>query len=195
MLRVSRRAWILLVLPFTGCDGPDPMENYRSAEPFPLISASPEDVLEGHVEVIDDVILVFVGATFCGALDHEAMPAVIDEAKVRLRERALDTDRRFVAKGVALDWSVSEGLGFLRQFGEFDEVLAGRNWLNTGAARYMWTDIPGPAAVPQLLVLLRSAEVSAQGIEFGEERLLLRKLGVEEILEWADLDFPLSFLE
>jgi hypothetical protein len=97
----------------------------------------------------------------------------------------------FVSLGVALDWSIRDGLEFLGEFGPFDEVMVGRSWLNSGGVRYMWRDIPGEPVCPSIIGTTRQVDVTQTAITVSEEELLLRKVGLTEIEQWGDLGFPL----
>ena len=77
----------------------------------------------------------------------------------------------------------------LEEFGPFNEILVGRGWLNTGAVRYIWEDIRGAAAIPQVVVTTRGV-VSDRVIEVGGEELVVRKAGARQIADWSSLAFP-----
>jgi hypothetical protein len=87
--------------------------------------------------------------------------------------------------GVSLDWSPSEGAAFLARLGQFDEIASGRNWLNSGAVRYIFRDLPGLSQVPQVIVVERNVRVRPEAIDVGPERLITRKVGLDEMLQWA----------
>lgn len=110
-------------------------------------------------------------------------PDVVELAKLRVRAHAQARGMRFRAVGVALDWRAADGLAFLARFGEFDEVASGGNWISDGATKYIWRDIPGNANVPQLLVLRRSVH-RGEAIRVGEDRVMKRILGREDIEKW-----------
>lgn len=137
---------------------------------------------------------VFIGATFCGALDKDGFREAVEQMKLLLAERAAAKGANFAVTGVALDWSVEDGVKFLHSFGEFDEIVAGRNWLNSAAVRYMWDAIPGDAVVPQVIVTQRSVTVGREIISVGDERLLARKLGATEIMRWVEQGAPITMM-
>lgn len=132
----------------------------------------------------DEIVLVFIGASFCNAHNRPGFPGVVESAKVRLQEHAKAGGLRFRAVGVALDWRTSDGLAFLARFGAFDEVAAGSNWISDGATKYIWRDMPGDADVPQLLVLRRRVDVG-QAVRLGEDQVVKRILGAENIEQWV----------
>jgi hypothetical protein len=145
-----------------------------------------------------ELAFVFIGASRCRPSNHESLPAAVEQAKLLLHDRAARSGRSFTALGIARDWRVDAGLAHLARFGRFDEVVAGRNWLNLGLLRYVWEDVPGEAATPQVLVLDRrlvdrnSAE-AAEGV-VQDERLVARLLGWDEIERWVERGAPLPDL-
>ncbi|HEX8393520.1 MAG TPA: hypothetical protein VF665_14345 [Longimicrobium sp.] len=132
----------------------------------------------------EEIVLVFIGASFCNAQNRPGFPAVIENAKLRLQEQAKASGARFRAIGVALDWRASDGIAFLGRFGEFDEVGSGGNWISEGATKYIWRDHPGGADVPQLLVLRRSVQAD-RAVQIGEDRVVKRIRGANDIEAWV----------
>jgi hypothetical protein len=145
-----------------------------------------------------ELALIFIGSSTCGASRHEALPAAVQRLKLEMRERALASGRSFTTLGIARDWDVDAGIEHLRRFGRFDEVIAGRNWVNTGLLRYVWEDLPGRAATPQVLVVDRRLVdrngVEASGGVLQEERLVARLVGWQEIDRWAARGAPMPRL-
>jgi len=138
----------------------------------------------GSIESGDEIVLVFIGASFCNAHNVPGFPDVVETAKVPLQRHARQGGMQFRAIGVALDWRPADGLAFLARFGEWDEVASGSNWTNDGATKYIWRDLPGDADVPQLLVLRRSVHVG-EAVRVGKEQVVKRVLGTIAIQEWV----------
>lgn len=132
----------------------------------------------------EEIVLVFIGASFCNAQNTPGFPEVVERAKLRLQEHAQANGVRFRAVGVALDWRAADGLAFLERFGQFDEVASGSNWISDAATKYIWRDIPGDADVPQMLVLRRMVE-TGQAIRLGEDRVVKRIRGTADIKNWV----------
>lgn len=96
----------------------------------------------------------------------------------------------FATSGVARDLVVRHGLEHLEKFGAFDEVTTGRGWLNMGVLEYIYGDMPGAAATPQVIVVERTVKRDGEwGIE--DQRVLARRAGLDEIEEWAKEGSPL----
>jgi hypothetical protein len=158
----------------------------KTSRPAPAKAEAARPVYEplGSIESGDEIVLVFIGASFCNAHNVPGFPDVVESAKLRVREHAQARGMRFRAVGVALDWRAADGLAFLARFGEFDEVASGGNWINDGATKYIWRDIPGDADVPQLLVLRRSVH-RGEVIRVGEDKVVKRILGAGDIEKWV----------
>lgn len=146
-----------------------------------------------------ELALIYIGSSTCSYSNVEWLPEAIEELKLEIKQVADTTDRSFSATGIALDWKVNAGLEHLEKFGKFDEILAGRKWLNLGAMRYIWDDIPGKPGTPQVLVVDRFVEVPTDGSGGGylirDETLVMRKVGIIEIRRWLEHGAPLPTLK
>ncbi|HEX2187817.1 MAG TPA: hypothetical protein VHG51_02905 [Longimicrobiaceae bacterium] len=156
-----------------------------------LDSLSPGYEPEYELRTGDEVALVFVGGSFCGAHRRPGFPQAVEDAKVRVQEQARSGGWQFRAVAVSLDWRPEDALRFLEGFGRFDEVLAGSNWVGDGALRYVWRDMPGEPVVPQLIVLERRIDAGKSGVQVKRERVLRRILGADAIEEWVASGAPI----
>lgn len=142
------------------------------------------------------LIMVYMGKANCAWSNQPWLSDSVDRVKLELAHRARSAGSSFKAVGVALDWSVQEGLGHLDKFGQFDEVAAGYNWGGDAALRYIWEDIAGPPATPQLLIFERVYQVPDTAIKFSgyqerDVRVLQRLVGTDEITRWMTNGMPL----
>jgi hypothetical protein len=80
---------------------------------------------------------------------------------------------------------------FLANFGDFDEVVIGRGWLNSAAVSLMWRDAPGEASVPQLVIISRHIGLNNSQLLISPDRLLVRLHGSDNILRWLAAGRPL----
>jgi hypothetical protein len=131
----------------------------------------------------EEVVLVFIGASFCGAQREPGFPAVVERAKLGVARQARERGQQFRAHAVSLDWKPDEAMDFLRHFGAFDEISVGSNWLNDGAVRYIWRDLPGQPAVPQIIILKRHIETDG-AVSVRDEHVVRRFAGTEQITAW-----------
>ncbi len=139
----------------------------------------------------EELLVVFIGASFCQAAQVPGFTAAFNQVKRSLRAQADARQQQTALIGVAVDWDPAAGLRWLNNFGSFDEVVSGRNWLNMGAVGFIWRDSPGPSALPQIVVLKRIIQPGERTILVGKEEVLLRKLGSTEIMAWAEAGSPL----
>jgi len=125
--------------------------------------------------------------------------ALVSNLKLELQARARAEKRGFVAVGIARDMDSPSGLAHLRKFGAFDEVMSGRSWANIGLLKYIYGDMPGRAATPQVLVVSRTFHAEGGHYSFRDERVIVRAIGLEDIKAWvlagAPLDTNASFLD
>lgn len=158
-------------------------EARRYAEPAPV---SPP-ISSGR-----ELVMVFLGSTSCAPSKQPGFNLVVRKIGEQLRARAYARGRRFERVGVALSGSPKEGEEFLSDFGPFEETITGRGWLNSGAISFVWREIPGTSAVPQLIVLDRSISVSPRGIEVSPDSLIIRVTGVDRIRSWSAAGTPID---
>lgn len=132
-----------------------------------------------------EVVLVFIGASFCGAQKRPGFAETVERAKVELSRRAAAEGKQFSAVGVSLDWKPAEALAFLERFGSFDQVSLGRNWTNDAALRYIWKELPGAPVVPQIVVIERYVRTQPR-IDVRDERVVKRIAGADPIAAWVE---------
>ena len=132
-----------------------------------------------------EIIMIFVGSSTCGASQSRELPAALKTVRESLQVRAARTHSKLATLGVALDVQPNEGIQFLKKYDSFDEISVGRSWLNMTATTYIWRDLPGNTSLPQLLVITRPITVRDASIEIGPDELVVRKLGVDGIVNWA----------
>lgn len=157
-----------------------------AATPGDSVAYQPRGVLTSGRERV----MIFVGASFCGAHRTPGFPEAIERAKTRLQQDARRGGANFHAVAVSLDWDPDTALVFLKPFGRWDELSVGGNWSNDSALRYIWSgDSPVPT-VPQVLVLERDMEVG-QFVRASAPRELRRVVGADAIRRWVDSGAPL----
>lgn len=145
--------------------------------------------LEGGTELV----MVYLGSSACGFSNDPTLPALVSRAKTVLKQRAQVRGWAFTAVGVAIDWVTDDGVEHLRQFGSFDEIMAGRKWQGAGAYRY-FEDLPGTAGTPQILVMMRETAVTDSTVSrppVVREWQIHRVNGVSPITDWVNNALPL----
>ena len=71
--------------------------------------------------------------------------------------------------------------------------MAGRHWLNSGMLDYVWQDLPGIGATPQIAVVRRTVTRPSEAnptapYSISDEELVTRKVGLLEIRWWLEQD-------
>jgi hypothetical protein len=144
---------------------------------------SPKD--SGRVRSGKELLAVFIASSTCGASQLVGLPQAIHHIRRSLPVLAGRDGRRAVLVGVALDHTAKEGLKFLSRFGEFDEIMVGGSWLNSGAVQFLIRDQPGPLAMPQLVLVERDITTGNQSLQVGTDRVVARHVGGRPILAYA----------
>lgn len=169
----------------------------------PELSASqelpPRDIYQPTHKAVPgaELALVFIGSSQCAFSTNPDLPRMIEHAKNAVKETAVEAGMSFSTLGVAKDWNVDAGIAHLSAFGRFDEIMAGRSWMNEGVLKYIWQTLPGAPSTPQVLVVERMVTVPlAAGDRFkvSDESVITRKIGLDEIEQWVEAGMPLPNL-
>lgn len=141
-----------------------------------------------------ELAMIYVGSSTCRWSNVDFLPDVIERLKLVVQRNAEMSGRSFAAIGISKDNLVQSGLRYIGRFGEFDEVMTGRGWLNIGILKYIHTEIPGTPATPQVLVVDRVVRRGSRGTAITDERLIARKVGADEIRRWLEQGAPMRQL-
>lgn len=97
---------------------------------------------------------------------------------------AARNDFEFTSIGVSDHWSIREGWRLVNEMGQFDEVIVGRSWLNTGREKFI-TELGGPPGLPQVIVTAQEISADSLPLDYGPMVDLLRLVGRNEITSWG----------
>jgi hypothetical protein len=144
------------------------------------------DQVQTRAPVGPELLAIFVASSGCGASRYPGLHEALTALREKLRLDARRADRRFVSVGVAIDQDPTSGENFLKGFGPFDEILSGGGWLNTGSIVFLIRDVPGPMAIPQLVVIERNvALANAVAVPSVTDRVIGRTIGGAGIVALA----------
>jgi hypothetical protein len=133
-----------------------------------------------------ELIVALIASSGCGFSRHPDAQRAFRSIVISVRQQAAARNIPTVSVvGVAAEWSPDAGIDFLRNITTFDEMIVGRNWLNSGLDRYV-RSTGGDLAVPQVLVLERQITATDSTIVVHGERLLSKHEGLRAILDWAE---------
>lgn len=113
----------------------------------------------------EEYVGVFVGGTKCGWSNHDSVPYFIRAIFDSIEVAAKGSDYGFRRVGIAVGWSVMEGIDYLQWVEEFDEVSTGSNWLNQGIEKYVRANFGGRVVTPQIILIKR--EIGSRAGENG----------------------------
>lgn len=134
-----------------------------------------------------ELTLVYIGAYSCGPCRSESFKNDMEDLKVLLRDRAIDQNMEYSVIGIANDLDVQEGLDFLNSAGDYDEVIIGKHWANTGSIDFIWDQEQPEVGIPQVIVYKREVSFYHAGtavMSFGEKEYLARHMGMHPIQDW-----------
>ncbi len=138
-----------------------------------------------------ETLMVVISSSACPGGKAEGFAEAVRIIRAGLRNQAQRKHQTFATIGVALDWKPSAGIAYLETLTPFDEVMAGRSWINAGAIKFFWDEkLGGLAGIPQIVVYERRIRNLGEGqYEVISERVRYRKAGGRAIAEWARLAF------
>jgi len=143
------------------------------------------------------LVFVYVGASTCGPSNTPGLAELVTELRDSVAARSRRSGLGFVSIGIAREANPKLGLKHLQQVGDFDELAVGQGGLNQASAHYISRDLAGLPATPQLIVTVRTLRRLGNGVDFGsyDERVLLRRIGTEQIAGWVATGGVLPVLE
>lgn len=132
------------------------------------------------------LLLVFIGSSTCKYSSAADLAEMVEGAKMKVAAEAKQRGVGYKVIGVAIDSDFRRGVHFLKRFGYFDEVTSGSGRFNTAFVKYVYDEMPGEAATPQILVIERSITEKDGDVSVSEERLLRRVRGRAAIGRWTE---------
>jgi len=117
-------------------------------------------------------------------------PRVIEGLKETIesiRFTALENGVESSVTLLSVDASIQQGLEYLDQFENVDEIIVGNNWRNTGAFEYIWNNETVKAATPQVLIFYEDIHVTAASGQIAllskRDELIRHATNATEIVE------------
>jgi hypothetical protein len=104
--------------------------------------------------------------------------------RTQLAERAQREGVGLRMVGVTNHWSADSGGAHLKEYGSFDEVTVGSNWLNSAIATLVWRDGHTSPSVPQVLIH-RHSVTGGPGLRFGPPEVIEQVKGWDAIRDWG----------
>lgn len=140
-------------------------------------------------KVEHQLVLVYIGRESCVWCRRPELPEAIDTIRTMLRRAAVQHQYVLRQLAIGLDSESGAENGNLSRLGGFDETSIGAGWLNSSVTRFVTGDLAGPPATPQLILYSRVVKhpgpINGSIPAISDEALLVRKVGLPEILAWA----------
>jgi hypothetical protein len=135
----------------------------------------------------EEEVLVLLLSASCGASRDHRLPLAWDAILEAERADAIMGGRALRVIGAAIANPVKAGLTILETFGSFDEITSGLGWEAIGGIQFLFGDLVGPPAVPQVIQFRRTiTNRSAGGPIIHDVRMIRRWVGVEGIVGLAE---------
>lgn len=131
-----------------------------------------------------ELLVVLVVSSTCRAASDERFIAQYSRIVQSARLRAESAGYSFATLGIALDSRISEGLALLSRFGDFDEVAAGRRWLNSTGTMYFDFGPGAARSVPTILLLRREIRMIKGSSRITDVELLERLTETDQVDSW-----------
>jgi hypothetical protein len=143
-----------------------------------------------------EVVAVVISAKFCRgnrvAGFHEAVAALPARLRAQVSDRP-EVITRVV--GVSLDNNPKVGVDYLFRLAEFDEVVAGGNWLNTATEKFLWGSYALKAEIPKVVLLRRTVTwTGGSAAKLEQEQVLQTIDGADKIVAWVAQGAPVGEL-
>lgn len=135
-----------------------------------------------------ELVLIYLADSRCPFCQNEEIINQIRGIDAELNEISKKMGFGYKKIGISIDWNVNEGLSYLRNIIEFDELIVGGGWSNMGVLRYVYDDFQTQAATPQLIITFRNynriitpSTETFRGLK--EERVFVNLIGDEMLNE------------
>ena len=138
-----------------------------------------------------ELVLAYISSSNCVGNRAPGLHEAVDSLKLLLGSWARQHQMTFRAVGIALDWPTDSGLAYLKEFGQFDELVVGSNWFNLGAESLIWADSMAPPSIPQVLVYRHDIDLGEHRVTITTPQELKRVYGGDKIVEWARSGAPM----
>jgi len=151
-----------------------------------------------------ETVLVFISSAHSRANADANFARCVRELKSALRAKSDSSGTGFAAVGVAIDWEPTVGWAYLVggvaesgdtvDLGPWDEVHVGRNWRNAVVVQYVFRSTREGmvqeglplAVVPQLILLRRTVVQRSDGLDFGDDEVVVRLMGGDAMCDWLE---------
>jgi hypothetical protein len=117
---------------------------------------------------------------------------LLREAEDNIRSRARGSGAAFSTVGVATEWYIESGLELAGYYGPFDELILGRNVLNTGVLAYILMGRAGTIVSPQVAVFENTMTIEPGVLTVDPLRVMARRTGIAGLSAWKSAGFPLD---
>ena len=134
-----------------------------------------------------ELVALVISARSCGPCNRANYKDATRRMKILLARQAAQRGESFAVVGIGIDWNVDTARAYFATLGQFDELVLGRNWRNTGALAYMWRDSIARPAMPQVVLVRRHIDFppGSSRMTVSPDSVLRRLVGASSIVAWV----------
>jgi hypothetical protein len=132
-----------------------------------------------------ELVLIYFGSSTCSPCIDPGFKVALARLKAVVADLARSEHRTFRSIGVSIDWELDAGVKFLSECGPWNEIVVGNNWYNSAVTEHFWNQAGSDAALPQVLIVARSFNVSGNRYVPGPKSYLVRLIGKLEVDNWT----------
>ncbi len=130
--------------------------------------------------------VIFVASSHCPACNVPGLRQAVVDMIWELDRQVRSIGDKPTTLAAVTDDRHEDAIGFIRDYGEFDELHLGRNWLNQSVLKYMLRDHPGTGATPSVLIVTRAVELTGDGsFMVGPDSVVTRLVGPTAITDYS----------
>ncbi|HEX8450635.1 MAG TPA: hypothetical protein VF647_00995 [Longimicrobium sp.] len=138
-----------------------------------------------------EVVAILISSSTCIANQQAGFKPAVREMMRRLGVQRDSAKLHLSITGVSTDWEPRVAVSYFEEFGEFDELVVGRNWFNSAITQHVWQTEGARSVIPQIILLERTVTQGERGLRITGERVIGRFWGGDEIMAWAARGAPL----
>lgn len=149
-------------------------------------------VKEPKKEHKEELAFIYFGCSTCNFANNKKIIEAISNLKSEFKENFSSSNYSLKFVGTSNETDVYEGIKYLKQFGEFDEISVGNEMSNIVIQKYIWDyyETPIMGGTPQILIekrvksIISQSPVTIYSAQFDSTEIITRVVGLNPILEF-----------
>lgn len=135
-------------------------------------------------------LIVFIGSSACLSSTRDSLRSDLRVLGTKVLVKQPRAAPRMILIGVSVDYDVKAGTQYLNSLYPFQEIVAGRGFLNSASSLFILGQVSPALSVPQIVVLDRMIQVDSSSISVQQAKLVRRVIGADSIHAWVSKGAP-----